>query len=54
MDDYELKYAEDEYGQEAGPNARVWKTYLDESEIYDLEKVESWKDTIDILLIFVR
>jgi Family of unknown function (DUF6535) len=29
-------------------------TYLDESEAYDKEKVEGWKDTIDVLLVFVR
>jgi hypothetical protein len=29
-------------------------TYLDESDAYDKEKVEGWKDTIDVLLVFVR
>lgn len=36
-----------------GPQARVWKTYLDEAEAYDLERVEGWKDTVDVLLVFV-
>lgn len=52
--DYESKYPEDPHGTETGTNARVWWTYLDVAEEYDLERVESWKDTIDVLMIFVR
>lgn len=52
-DDYEQKYPEDPYGLEAGPNARIWRVYLDECEAYDKEKVEDWRDTIDVLMVFV-
>jgi hypothetical protein len=51
--DYEKKYPEDAFGEEAGPNARVWWTYLDVAEEFDFERIEGWKDTIDVLLIFV-
>ncbi|EIM80213.1 uncharacterized protein STEHIDRAFT_68654, partial [Stereum hirsutum FP-91666 SS1] len=33
-------------------NARVWRVYLDEAEIYDREMVDEWKDTVDTLLVF--
>lgn len=52
--DYEQKYPEDPFCEEAGPNARVWRTYLDVAEEYDAERIDGWKDTIDVLLIFVR
>jgi len=51
-DDYEQKYPDDPFGLEAGPNARVWKVYLDEADKFDTEKIEGWSDTIDLLLIF--
>ncbi|KAJ7228051.1 hypothetical protein C8J57DRAFT_1673702 [Mycena rebaudengoi] len=50
--DYEKKYPPDGHGEEAGPNARVWWTYLDVAEDFDTERIEGWKDTIDVLLIF--
>ncbi|CAG8639862.1 3739_t:CDS:2 [Acaulospora colombiana] len=49
-DDYEAKYPADEFGEEAGPNARFWRVYLDEAEVFDMEMTEGWKDTIDVLL----
>jgi hypothetical protein len=52
-DDYEQKYAEDAYGEELGPNARFYRVYLDESNKYNLEKVDSWRDDLDLLLVFV-
>ncbi len=33
--------------------ARVWRTYLEESGIFDLEMVEGWRDGLDVLLVFV-
>ncbi|EIM90208.1 uncharacterized protein STEHIDRAFT_51672, partial [Stereum hirsutum FP-91666 SS1] len=51
-DDYEAKYEPDPYGEEAGPNARVWRGYIDEADAYDHEMVEGWKDTVDMLLVF--
>ncbi|KAL1746753.1 hypothetical protein HDZ31DRAFT_33533 [Schizophyllum fasciatum] len=50
--DYEQKYDEDEYGEELGPNARFWRVLLDEGHAYDSELVESWRDTLDVLLVF--
>ncbi|KAK0455226.1 uncharacterized protein EV420DRAFT_589223 [Desarmillaria tabescens] len=35
------------------PNARVWRTYEDDSTIYDTNMVEECRDNIDVLLIFV-
>ncbi|PVF95819.1 hypothetical protein CPB86DRAFT_816861 [Serendipita vermifera] len=51
-DDYEAKYPADEFGEESGPNARFWRVYLDEAEMFDMEMTEGWKDTIDVLLVF--
>ncbi|KAJ7595739.1 ankyrin repeat-containing domain protein [Mycena floridula] len=50
--DYEEKYAPDPLGDQAKPNARVWKVYLDESESYDEDMLRSFRDTIDALLVF--
>ena len=52
--DYEQKYSEDdEYCMEMGPNARFWRVYLDEGQIHDTELIEGWRDTLDVLLVFV-
>lgn len=53
-DDYEAKYAPDPWGEEAGPDARIWRVYLDEAEAYDREMLDQWRDTIETLLVFVR
>ncbi|KAJ7585368.1 hypothetical protein C8J56DRAFT_828573, partial [Mycena floridula] len=37
---------------EMASEARVWLVYLDESEEYDREMIEGWKDTIDVLFVF--
>jgi hypothetical protein len=37
-----------------GPNARVWKLYLDRAEAEDSRMLGDWKDTVDVLLVFVR
>ncbi|KAK0440909.1 uncharacterized protein EV420DRAFT_1216760, partial [Desarmillaria tabescens] len=50
--DYEQKYSEDVRGEEMGPFARIWRTYLDECAIFDAEMVEDWRDGLDVLLIF--
>ncbi|KAJ7586307.1 hypothetical protein C8J56DRAFT_762463, partial [Mycena floridula] len=50
--DYEEKYAPDPKGHQVGPNAHVWKVYLDESESYDEDMLRSFRDTIDALLVF--
>jgi hypothetical protein len=51
--DYENVYPTDAYGDETGPNARVWKTYLDECHNYDEEQMNGWRESIDMLMIFV-
>ncbi|KAJ7592117.1 hypothetical protein C8J56DRAFT_1131606 [Mycena floridula] len=50
--DYKQKYPADSDGMEMASNARVWLVYLDESEEYDREMIESWRDTIDVLFVF--
>ena len=51
--DYTQEYPEDEYGQEMGKDARVWRVYNDETDRSDAEMVNGWKGTLDTLLIFV-
>ena len=53
ISDYEQIYEPDKYGQEMGPEARVWRVYLDEAEIYDRELLDGYRDTLDVLLVFV-
>ena len=36
-----------------GPNARVFKVYLDEATNYTNEVVENWRESLDVLLVFV-
>lgn len=50
--DYEKKYPEDAYGKEFDDDARVWKVYMDEAELFDVELTDGWKDTVDVLLVF--
>ncbi|KAK0483909.1 hypothetical protein IW261DRAFT_1362013, partial [Armillaria novae-zelandiae] len=49
---YEEKYPEDAYSQEMGPNARVFRTYVDQRAIHDTNMVEEAKDGVDMLLVF--
>ncbi|SJL03776.1 uncharacterized protein ARMOST_07133 [Armillaria ostoyae] len=50
--DYEQKFPEDKRYEEMGPTARVWRTYLEECGLFDLEMVEGWRDALDVLLVF--
>ncbi|KAK0202108.1 hypothetical protein DFS33DRAFT_1489906 [Desarmillaria ectypa] len=50
---YEDKYPKDNVYEEAVPNARVWRTYLDESTNYDARMVGESRDSVDVLLVFV-
>ncbi|KAK0471543.1 hypothetical protein IW261DRAFT_1553494 [Armillaria novae-zelandiae] len=50
--DYEQKYSEDVRYEETGSNARVWRTYLDESVVFDMNMVEQLRDSVDVLLVF--
>ncbi|KAK0496573.1 hypothetical protein EDD18DRAFT_1167148, partial [Armillaria luteobubalina] len=49
---YEEKFPEDKEHEELGPTARVWRTYLEECAKYDIERVEGWRDGLDVLLVF--
>ncbi|SJL00656.1 uncharacterized protein ARMOST_03969 [Armillaria ostoyae] len=49
---YEEKYPEDAYCEEMGPNARVFRTYIDECSIHDTSMVEEARDGVDVLLVF--
>ncbi|KAF8873661.1 hypothetical protein CPB85DRAFT_1507230, partial [Mucidula mucida] len=49
---YEEKYPEDPTYEELGPNARVWRAYLDESTIFDADMVNESIDCVDVLLVF--
>ncbi|KAK0496592.1 hypothetical protein EDD18DRAFT_1074216, partial [Armillaria luteobubalina] len=49
---YEEKFPEDKEHEELGPTARVWRTYLEECAAYDIERVEGWRDGLDVLLGF--
>ncbi|CCO33703.1 hypothetical protein BN14_07788 [Rhizoctonia solani AG-1 IB] len=42
----------DEPGQELARDAQVWKTYVREADAMDVERVEGWKQTSDVILIF--
>ncbi|KAK0196672.1 hypothetical protein F5146DRAFT_919612, partial [Armillaria mellea] len=52
--DFIQKYLSDAVGEEMAPNARFWMTYNDEAAVSDAEVMEQYRDTIDILLVFVR
>ncbi|KAK0188615.1 hypothetical protein F5146DRAFT_877256, partial [Armillaria mellea] len=49
---YEEKYPEDATYEETAPNARVWRTYEDESRSHDANIVEESRDNVDVLLVF--
>ncbi|KAI5891514.1 uncharacterized protein SCHCODRAFT_02544909 [Schizophyllum commune H4-8] len=50
--DYEAKYKADAYGEELGPQARVWNVYNDEAQMADAEMVKGMNGSIDVLLVF--
>jgi hypothetical protein len=47
-------YAEDRPGEELAETARVWQIYGDEAREIDKEMIDEYKESIDILLVFVR
>ncbi|KAK0458587.1 uncharacterized protein EV420DRAFT_1270344 [Desarmillaria tabescens] len=49
---YEEKYPEDPPYQETALNARVWRTYEDESKIHDANMIEESRDNVDVLFVF--
>ncbi|KAH8822282.1 hypothetical protein DL96DRAFT_346996 [Flagelloscypha sp. PMI_526] len=51
--DYDAKYPNEEQpGEEASENARVWMIYNDEAEIFDDDMLNGFRDTLDSLLVF--
>ncbi|TFY74102.1 hypothetical protein EWM64_g9909 [Hericium alpestre] len=54
-DDYEqkYKYPPDDINEALGPDARVWRMYLDEAQAFDSNMIEGWKDMINVLLVFM-
>ncbi len=51
--DYKARYPPDPYGQEMSDNARIWPIYLEEAADFDANMLAEWRDTIDVLLVFV-
>ncbi len=48
------KYPEDVTYEEMGLNARVFRTHLDESAIFDANMIEESRDSVDVLLVFMH
>jgi hypothetical protein len=48
------QYPEDPPGEELAETARVWQIYGDEARELDREMIDEYKESIDILLVFVR
>ncbi|KAH7098901.1 hypothetical protein BKA62DRAFT_758936 [Auriculariales sp. MPI-PUGE-AT-0066] len=53
FDDFEKKYHPDAFGDEASPNARVWRVYRDRVTDLDDDLLDGWHKTLDVLLIFM-
>ena len=52
-DDFSARYLQDDWMEELGPNASVWGICNEENERFDAEMVGGWRDTADVLLVFV-
>lgn len=52
--DYESNHDSDAEGEGMGPNACVWRAYLDEAGRFDASMVENIRDTVAVVLVFVR
>ncbi|KAF9003171.1 hypothetical protein BDZ89DRAFT_967618, partial [Hymenopellis radicata] len=51
-DDYEKKFPEDPYCQETAPNARLWRTYVEEAAAFDELMVGQSREGLDVMLVF--
>ncbi|KAE9404523.1 hypothetical protein BT96DRAFT_973156 [Gymnopus androsaceus JB14] len=51
--DYKEKYPEDEWGAEMHAESRFYKTYLDEKDVFDNDRITAWRDALDVLLIII-
>ncbi|KAH7101335.1 hypothetical protein BKA62DRAFT_596685, partial [Auriculariales sp. MPI-PUGE-AT-0066] len=50
--EFEKRYPPDRFGEEAGPNARVWRLYRDRVTDLDEDLLQGWHETLNVLLIF--
>ncbi|KAK0204217.1 hypothetical protein DFS33DRAFT_1374400 [Desarmillaria ectypa] len=50
--DYQHKFPDDKQHEELGSTAKIWRTYLEECNTFDLGMVEGWRDALDVLLVF--
>ncbi|KAH7096484.1 hypothetical protein BKA62DRAFT_833940 [Auriculariales sp. MPI-PUGE-AT-0066] len=50
--EHEKRYPPDRYGEELGPNARVFKIYHDRVTEKDEDLVQGWHETLNVLLVF--
>ncbi|PBK62718.1 hypothetical protein ARMSODRAFT_839352, partial [Armillaria solidipes] len=50
--DYTKRYPKDAIGEEMSPSGRFWRTYVDEATMFDGEMLNTYQDTIDVLLVF--
>ncbi|KAH7090921.1 hypothetical protein BKA62DRAFT_663952, partial [Auriculariales sp. MPI-PUGE-AT-0066] len=50
--EYEKRYPPDRYGEELHPNARAFKIYRDRASEKEDVLVQSWHDTLNMLLVF--
>ncbi len=51
---YKARYPPDPHGQEMSTDARIWPIYLEEAAEFYTSMLAEWRDTIDVLLVFVR
>ncbi|KAF9001030.1 hypothetical protein BDZ89DRAFT_1082063, partial [Hymenopellis radicata] len=51
-DNYEERFPEDPYGEETAPNARVWRTCVEEAAAFDAVFVGQARDGLDVMLVF--
>ncbi|KAF8912405.1 hypothetical protein CPB85DRAFT_1561484 [Mucidula mucida] len=51
-DDYEKRLPEDPYCKETAPNARIWRTYVEEAAAFDAVYVGQARDGLDVMLVF--
>ncbi len=51
---YQARYPPDPYGQEMSDKARIWAHLQRRSGRFRRQYVAEWRDTIDVLLVFVR
>lgn len=50
---YEKRFRPDKRGKEKQPKARIRRVYLNEAGQFDLNMIESMRDTVDVILVFV-